>query len=60
MTMFRVEWEGEEAPLIYLAIPAKSTREEAIEYFETLFGKVESLNFDDPDDDRIVIDGQEP
>jgi hypothetical protein len=60
MTVFRVECAGEEAPLIYLAIPANSTREEAIEYFETLFGKVESLNFDDPDDDRILIDGQEP
>jgi hypothetical protein len=59
MPVFRVECAGEEAPLIYLSIPANSTREETLEHFESLFGQVVSLNFDDPDDDRIAINGQE-
>jgi hypothetical protein len=56
MPVFRVECAGEEGPLIYLTIPPNSTREDVLEYFESIFGPVTSLTFDDPSDDRITID----
>jgi hypothetical protein len=60
MAVFRVECAGEEAPSIYLTIPPNSTREEAIEHFQSLFGEITALSFEDPAQDRIDIDGQDP
>jgi hypothetical protein len=59
MPVFRVECAGEESPLIYLAVPGNSTREEVLEYLESIFGPVTALTFDDPRDDRIRIDNSD-
>jgi hypothetical protein len=59
MPVFRVECAGEESPLIYLAVAANSTREDVLEYLESIFGPVTSLTFDDARDDRIRIDSSD-
>jgi hypothetical protein len=60
MAVFRVECAGEEAPLIFLSIPSNSSREEALEHFRSIFGGVTRLTIDDPADDRIEIDSDDP
>jgi hypothetical protein len=59
MPVFRCECAGPDGPLIYLAVPATSNREEAVRYLEGIFGAIASLMFVDEADDVITIDSVE-
>jgi hypothetical protein len=59
MPVFRVDCAGPNEPLIFLAIPANSTRDQALEHFGGIFGPIASLTFNDPADDVITIDSED-
>jgi hypothetical protein len=59
MPVFRVDCAGPNEPLIFLTIPAASTREQALEHFAGIFGPIASLRFHDPADDGIAIDSED-
>jgi hypothetical protein len=59
MPVFRVDCAGPNEPLIFMAIPANSTREQALEHLGGIFGAVASLRFYDPSDDGITIDSED-
>jgi hypothetical protein len=57
--IFRCECAGPDGPLIYLAVPATTSREEAVKYLEVIFGTLSALMFVDEADDVITIDSVE-
>ncbi|OHT05517.1 hypothetical protein TRFO_26721 [Tritrichomonas foetus] len=56
---FRCECAGPDGPLIFLAVPPNSTKDDGFAYLQSLFGNFSSLMFVDEAEDIITIDSDE-
>lgn len=57
--VFRCEVEGPEKPLMFLVVPPNKNLNDGKSYFQSIFGKINSLMFMDEAEDIITIDSDE-